>query len=183
MNCFGQPLFYGIVLMLGPEFFHLLSCSLRDESWILNLLPEGWLVEVRCVIWTHDLEKLNSLNYSELFLLADIKFFARDVVAFWQFVVILLCNHFGSSNLHWITFISIDRVSDPVADVDRPLVKIFHLKLCVLWLYLVGETLVLVDHYSSVLVNEMFQIIKVLTTFGNIKHYNQQIKKKTGTYS
>ena len=116
MDRFGQPLFDSVILVLSPEFLHLLCSSLWDQSAILDLLPEGRFVKIRSVVGTHDLEQLNTLDDCELFLFTNVKLFARRVVAFRQFVVIFLRNHLSPSNLHRVALVALDCVSDPVAN-------------------------------------------------------------------
>jgi hypothetical protein len=126
VNGFGEPLFNRIVFMLCPKLFHLLCGPLRNQSLILNLLPERGFVQVLSIVRAHNLKEFNAFNNCKLFLLADIKLFATNVVALRQFVVIFFLNHLGTSNLHRIIFVAFNGVSNPVANVYRTLIKIFH---------------------------------------------------------
>ena len=170
MNCFSKPLLNCVVFVIVQKLFHLFCCPLWDQPLVLNLLPEIRFVEVWCIIRSHDLKQFDSLYNGEFFLLTNIKFLARNVVAFRQKVIIFLGNHFGSSNHHWIDFVALDGISDPITNIDWSLIKILHFHLGLLWLYLVSEALVLVNENTSMLINECFQIVKVLAAFRNVKH-------------
>jgi len=118
MNCFREPLFNCVVLMLTPELLHLIGCSLWNQSLILNFLPERCLVKILSVVCAHDLKEFDSFNDCELFLFSNIQLFTCYVDTFRQEIVVFLGHHLGASNFHGVSLIAIDGISDPVANVN-----------------------------------------------------------------
>ena len=76
MDSFRQPLLNREVFVLTPEPLHLIGSSLGYQILVLDLLPKRRLVQILRVVTRHDLEKLDSLNNSKLFLLSDVQFLA-----------------------------------------------------------------------------------------------------------
>ena len=173
MDGLHQPLLTSRVLELEPELLHLISCPLRQDASILNLLPETVGRKVIVGILRENLEHLYTLANGKAFLLADIQLLALMTVKERRNQRILFeSHHLGTANHILILGALLDGVGDPGLMVQGSVVEIFDLQhIAVLRFYLVGERLMLFDNQAAVLLDYLLYPKVLIATFWQIKHY------------
>jgi len=99
VNGFDEPLFYGSVFILGPEFLHLVCRSLWNQLIFLDFLPKRISAQVRAGIRTDQLKQLDALHDGELLLLANIQLLAVLSLALNQEIVVSLLQELVTTNI------------------------------------------------------------------------------------
>lgn len=99
MNGFDEPLFYGRVFILGPEFLHLVCRSLWNQLIFLDFLPKRISAQVRAGVRTDQLKQLDALDDGELLLLANIQLLAVFSLALNQEIVVPLLQKLVATNI------------------------------------------------------------------------------------
>ena len=128
MNGFDEPLFYGRVLILGPEFLHLVCRSLWNQLIFLDFLPKRISAQVRAGVRTDQLKQLDAFNDGELLLLANIQLLAVFGLALNQEIVVSLLQKLVATNISQRLKVG-NPVNNPGSDIYLSKVKILHFQL------------------------------------------------------
>lgn len=99
MNGFDEPLFYGSVFILGPEFLHLVCRSLWNQLIFLYFLPKRISAQVCAGVRTDQLKQLDALYDGELLLLANIELLTVFGLALNQEIVISLLQKLVATDI------------------------------------------------------------------------------------
>ena len=169
------------MFILVIEFLHLLRSPLWNSIVLLNVEPEGVLVQILRVVGAHQREELKALDDCKLLLLADVEVLALVLICFEQYVIIFLLNHFIAADFIWVLLVHcfINGFLDPAVEVDCTFVEVFDLEqLSVVWLDLVCEALVLIDNHATMFLDHLLAFFIYLlflwVHFRNIKHLSEE---------
>ena len=170
VDCLHEPLLNCVTFIFCPKLLHKISSSFRNVFVILKSLPKTYFIHGFAIIWAHDLEEHEALNYSELLLLTNIQLFTLLRMTVDQETIVFDRYHLITSDFIWVSFEVVDCFFYPCALINWTSVEIFHLKFCWIWSYLVSEALILVYNHSSMIFYPCFKFIVFFSTLGNVKH-------------
>jgi len=168
MDAFYQELFKRLVLVLLPEVFHRVGCSLRKDSLGLDFVPEGWSTCLDVLLICDGLIELDAFHYGILLLFGNVKF-AGLIINVLSQKVRIRGNALSAFNA----------CIDPLWRIDITPVELVEARPDSIRLDLIGKTLVLVNNKATVLYDLICDFL-VLQAWRNIESY---LDKAWVTYS